>query len=126
MKMDKTKPRDIDRYIADFPKDTRKLLEQIRTTIRRAAPEAEETISYGIPAFKLNGVLVFFAGWKNHISFYPTSSGIEAFKKDLSVFKISKGTVQFPLDKPLPTGLITKIVRFKVNDNLEKTRSKKN
>jgi len=123
MKTDKTN--NIDKYIAGFAKDKQKLLDQLRATIRKAAPQAQETISYGMPAFKLNGMLVFFAAWKNHIGFYPTSSGIKAFKKDLSVFKVSKGTVQFPLDKPLPTGLVTKIVKFKVKENLEK-RTKRN
>jgi len=125
MKTDRTKTYDIDKYIAGFTKDKQKLLEQLRTTIRKAAPQAQETISYGMPAFKLNGMLVFFAAWKNHIGFYPTSSGIKAFKKDLSVFNVSKGTIQFPLDKPLPKGLVTKIVKFKVKENLEKTKKKK-
>jgi len=123
MKTDRTN--DIDKYIAGFTKDKQKLLEQLRGIIRKAAPQAQEAISYGMPAFKQNGMLVFFAAWKNHIGFYPTSSGIKAFKKDLSPFEVSKGTVQFSLDKPLPKGLVTKIVKFKVKENLEKTRAKK-
>ena len=123
MKTDRTN--DIDKYIAGFTSDKQKLLKELRTTIKKAAPKAQETISYGMPAFKLNGMLVYFAAWKNHIGFYPTSSGIKAFKKDLSVFNISKGTVQFPLDKPIPKGLITKIVKFRVKENLEKRAKKK-
>ena len=123
MKTDRTN--DIDKYIAGFTSDKQKLLKQLRGIIRKAAPEAQEAISYGMPAFKQNGMLVFFAAWKNHIGFYPTSSGIKAFKKDLSPFEVSKGTVQFSLDKPLPKGLVSKIVKFKVKENLEKTRAKK-
>jgi len=116
--------KNVDDYILSFPKDIQLLLEQIRTTIRKAAPKAEEVISYGMPAYKLNGMLVFFAGYKNHIGFYPTGSGITAFKKEVSVFKTSKGTVQFPLDKKPPLGLITKIVKFKVKENSEKAKAK--
>ena len=125
MKTKETKTYDIDKYISGFTKDKQKLLKQLRGIIRKAAPQAQESISYGMPAFKQNGMLVYFAAWKNHIGFYPTSSGIKAFRKDLSSFTVSKGTVQFPLDKPLPKGLVTKIVKFKVKENLEKTRSKK-
>jgi uncharacterized protein YdhG (YjbR/CyaY superfamily) len=124
MKRQETKTYDIDKYISGFSKDKQKLLKQLRGIIRKAAPQAQESISYGMPAFKENGMLVYFAAWKNHIGFYPTSSGIKAFRKDLSSFTVSKGTVQFPLDKPLPKGLVTKIVKFKVKENLEKTRSK--
>ncbi|MGI0041232.1 MAG: iron chaperone [Nitrosopumilaceae archaeon] len=123
--MYRTKPHDIDKYIAGFTKEKQKLLKQIRYTIRKAAPKAQETISYGMPAFKQDGMLVYFAAWKDHIGFYPTSSGIKTFRKDLSVFKVSKGTVQFPLDKPLPAGLVTKIVKFRVKENLEKRAKKK-
>ena len=123
--IDRTKPHDIDKYIAGFTKEKQKLLKQLRYTIRKAAPKAQETISYGMPAFKQDGMLVYFAAWKDHIGFYPTSSGIKAFKNDLSAFKVSKGTVQFPLDKPIPTGLVTKIVKFRVKENLEKRVKKK-
>jgi uncharacterized protein YdhG (YjbR/CyaY superfamily) len=116
---------DIDEYIASFPKDTQELLKQIRTTIRKAAPEAEEVISYQMPAFKFHRILVYFAAHKNHIGFYPGASGIEAFKKELSVYKGAKGSVQFPLDKPLPLGLITKIIKLRVNENLSRTKTKK-
>jgi uncharacterized protein YdhG (YjbR/CyaY superfamily) len=118
---------DIDEYIAGFPYDTQKFLEQLRTTITKAAPEAEEVISYKIPAYKFHGMLVYFAGYNNHIGFYPTPSGIEKFKDELSFFKNAKGSVQFPLDKPLPVDLITKIVVFRVQENLARAAvSKRN
>jgi uncharacterized protein YdhG (YjbR/CyaY superfamily) len=112
----------IDEYITAFPKEVQDVLEKIRSTIRESAPKAEEAISYGIPAFRLNGSRgsVYFAGWKNHIGFYPTPSGIEAFKKEMAPFKQEKGSVQFPLDKPIPYDLVKKIVRYKVTENLEK------
>ena len=114
----------IDDYIADFPKNIQKSLEDIRATIRKAAPDAEEAIKYAIPTFTLNGNLVHFAAFKNHIGFYPAPRGIEAFKKELSAYKGSKGTIQFPLDKPLPLALISKIVKFRVKDNAEKAKTK--
>jgi uncharacterized protein YdhG (YjbR/CyaY superfamily) len=112
----------IDEYIAAFPKEVQDVLEKIRSAIRESAPKAEEAISYGIPALRLNGSRgsVYFAGWKNHIGFYPTPSGIEAFKKELAPFKQEKGSVQFPLDKPIPYDLVKKIVRYRVTENLEK------
>jgi uncharacterized protein YdhG (YjbR/CyaY superfamily) len=111
----------VDEYIAAFPKEVQDVLEKIRSTIRESAPKAEEAISYGIPAFILNGRgLVYFAAWKNHIGFYPTPSGIEAFKKELAHFKQEKGSVQFPLDKPISIGLVKKIVRYRVTEILEK------
>ncbi len=119
MKSVQTAPNKIDEYIAGFPRDVQAILEKVRTTVREAAPGAEETISYGIPAFNLKGNLVFFAAFKNHIGFYPTSTGIEKFKDELSVYKGSKGTVQFPLDKPIPYGLISRIVEFRVKENLK-------
>ncbi|MCX6255750.1 MAG: DUF1801 domain-containing protein [Bacteroidia bacterium] len=124
MTMTRTNFSDIDKYITSFPKDTQEILEQLRTTIRKAAPDAEEVISYNMPAFKYHGVLVYFAGYKNHIGFYPTSSGIKAFHKELFGFKYSKGTVQFPIDKSLPLDLIRKIVKFRVKENLEKAKVK--
>ena len=114
------KPKDVDEYISDSAIEVQKILGQLRTTIRKTAPLAEEIISYGMPAYKLNGILVYFAPRKNHIGFYPTASGIEAFKKELSAYKWSKGAVQFPLDKPLPLGLISKIVKFRVKENLQR------
>lgn len=115
----------IDDYIASFPEDIREILENLRKTINNAAPEATEIISYSMPAFNLNGNLVYFAAYKNHIGFYPTSSGITAFKQELSVYKGAKGSVQFPLDKPLPFDLITQIVKFRVAENINKAALKK-
>jgi uncharacterized protein YdhG (YjbR/CyaY superfamily) len=121
----RTAPKNIDEYIAGFPQDVREILETIRMTIRDAAPEAAEKISYQIPTFTLKGNLVHFAAFKNHIGFYPTSSGIEKFKNELSAYEGAKGTVRFPLDKPIPYNLISKIVRFRVQENLDRAKSKK-
>ena len=112
----------IDDYIQAYPKHVQVLLEQMRLTIRRTAPSAEETISYSMPAFKQKGVLVWFAAFKNHIGFYPGASGISHFKKQLSKYKGAKGSVQFPLDKPLPLALVSRIVRFRVAEKAERTR----
>ena len=114
----------IDQHIAVFPKETQQLLELLRMTIRKAAPKAEEVISYNMPAFKYNGMLVWFAGYKNHIGFYPSSTPIVVFKDQLKKYKTSKGAIQFPLDKPLPLALITKIVKFRIKQNLEKAATK--
>ena len=120
------KPKDIDDYIDSFTAETQKILEQLRATVTKAAPEAAETISYGIPTFKLNNTnLIHFAAFKNHIGFYATPSGHEAFQKELSAYKKGKGSVQFPIDKSLPLQLITKIVKFRVKENILKTKSKK-
>ena len=119
----KTKPKNIDEFIACFPKDVQAILKTLRTTIRKSAPKAEETISYGIPTFTLHGNLVHFSAYKNHIGFYPAASGISAFKKELSAYKGAKGSVQFPIDKPLPLGLVSKIVKFRVKENLERVKS---
>lgn len=116
----------IDEYISSFPKNIEKMLEEIRATIRKAAPNAEEAISYSIPTFKFNGNLVHFAAFKNHIGFYPTPSGIEEFEKELVVYKQGKGSVQFPFDKPMPLDLISKIVKYRVRKNSEKGSSEKN
>src|SRR5678810_351917 len=102
----------VDEYFAAFPPGTRVLLKEMRKTIRAAAPDAEEMISYNMPAFKQNGVLVYYAAYKNHIGFYPTGSGIQAFQKEISGYKNSKGAVQFPIDTPLPLKLITQIVKY--------------
>jgi uncharacterized protein YdhG (YjbR/CyaY superfamily) len=115
---------EIDKYISGFPKEVQVLLEQVRTTIRQAAPEAEETIKYAMPTFVLNGNLVHFAAFKNHIGFYPVPSGIEAFKKELSAYKQGKGSVQFPLDQPIPLDLIAKIVKYRIVENLRKAELK--
>ncbi len=110
----------IDDYISGFPVEVQDLLQQVRLKIKELAPRAEETISYGIPTFKLNGNLVHFAAFKNHIGLYPTPSGLEEFEKELSPYKQGKGSVQFPLDKPLPLDLIGKIVAYRVRKNTEK------
>lgn len=115
----------VDIYIAGFPPETQNFLSQVRETIQKAAPGAEEVISYQMPAYKFHGMLVYFAGYKNHIGFYPTGSGIENFMKKLSTYKTSKGTVQFPLNQPLPIDLITEMVRFRVNENLDRAKKKK-
>ena len=124
MKREKTIAKDINEYIAGFPESVRGILEALRATIKEAAPGAEETISYAIPAFKLKGrMLVYFAGFKNHIGLYPAPRGNEAFKKELSGYKGGKGTVQFPLNEPIPFPLITKIVKFRAKENLEKAKA---
>ncbi|RJP47709.1 MAG: hypothetical protein C4583_16290 [Anaerolineaceae bacterium] len=114
----------IDEYIVTFPKDIQVVLQKIRATIRKAAPQAEEAISYQMPTFKLHGNLVHFAAFKSHIGFYPVPSGIEKFKKELSAYKGAKGSVQFPLDRPIPYALIAKIVKFRVMENLEKAKTR--
>lgn len=123
--MEQPKPENIDQYIANFPAATQKLLQQVRETIQLAVPEATEVISYGMPAFKQKGILVYFAGYAKHIGFYPTGSGIEAFKNEFGDYKWSKGAVQFPLDKPLPLDLITRITKFKAEIDLGKVVKKK-
>jgi uncharacterized protein YdhG (YjbR/CyaY superfamily) len=124
MKAEINKISNIDEYIAGFPDETCIILKQLRTTIRIAAPGAEEVISYGMPAFRMNGILVYFAAFKNHIGFYPTSSAILAFREELSEYAGGKGTVRFPLDKPLPFDLISEIVKFRVSENLNKAEIK--
>lgn len=115
----------IDEYIAQFPADIQKILREIRAVIKSAAPQAQEKISYQMPTFFLEGNLVHFAAFKNHIGFYPVPSGIEQFKAELSAYKGAKGSVQFPLDKPLPYDLIRRIVEFRVQENLAKAAAKK-
>jgi uncharacterized protein YdhG (YjbR/CyaY superfamily) len=115
----------IDEYISSFPKNIQKMLGDVRSVIRKIAPDSVEAISYGIPTFKLNGNLVHFAAFKNHIGFYPTPNGIEEFEKELSVYKQGKGSVQFPVDKPLPLDLISKIVKYRVKKNSEKNSIRK-
>ena len=117
-------PKDIDEYIAGFPKDIQKILSKIRSTIRRAAPKAEEAISYQIPTFRLNGNLIHFAAYKNHIGLYPAPRAVEKFKKELERYGSSKATIKFPLDAPVPYNLITKIVKFRVEQNSEKAGNK--
>ena len=119
-----TKPNNIDEYIATFPTYIQKILEEIRGTIKQAAPEAEEAIKYAIPTFILHGNLIHFAAFKNHIGLYPTPNGIEAFQKELSVYKTAKGSIQFPLQQPMPLDLITKIVHYRVNENVKRAAVK--
>jgi uncharacterized protein YdhG (YjbR/CyaY superfamily) len=123
VKTGRTKSRTIDEYIAGFPPEVQKVLEHLRTTIREAAPRAEETINYQIPTFTLKGNLVHFAAFKKHIGFYPTPTGIEKFKDELLKYEYAKGSIQFPLDKPLPVGLIGKIVKYRVKENLERAEA---
>jgi uncharacterized protein YdhG (YjbR/CyaY superfamily) len=118
--MDTKHYQNIDEYIAHFPRDIQDVLESIRQVIKKAAPQAREAISYGMPAFKQNGVLVYFAAFKDHIGFFPTSSGVSAFKEELTAYDTSKGTIRFPLGKPLPLKLIENIVKFRVNEVLAK------
>ena len=122
---DKRQFETIDEYINTFPEGVQRILNEVRQTIKDAAPEAEETINYGIPTFTLNGNLVHFAAFENHIGFYPTPSGMEAFKKELSSYKGAKGSVQFPIDQALPLPLIRRIVEFRVKENLERKQKKK-
>ncbi len=122
--MESVKAASIDEYISAFPKDVQEKLEAVRKTISKAAPKAEEAISYAIPTFKLNGNLVHFAAFKNHIGFYPAPRGLEEFKDELSGYKGAKGSVQFPLDKPMPLDLIARIVKFRVKQN-EQSKIKK-
>jgi len=121
MKANAVAAKDTNEYISAFPKATQKLLIELRAAVRKAAPEAEEMISYQMPAYKFLGrPLVYFGGYERHIGFYPTPSGVASFEKELSKYKRSKGAVQFPLDEPLPISLITKIVKFRIKEAKEK------
>lgn len=125
MDAESTAPQTIDEYIAGFPPDVQVLLEQIRATIRQVAPDAQEAIKYQIPTFVLHGNLVSFAGYKNHIGFYPVPTGMEAFKDELAPYVAGKGTARFPLDQPIPFDLIGRIVQFRVQENLDKAAAKR-
>jgi len=126
MKTGRTAPKNIDKYIAGFPQDVQAILEKTRRTIRKAAPGAEEKISYQIPTFTLKGdYLIYFAAYKKHVALYPAPRGIAKFKKELSAYEGGKGTVRFPLDKPIPFDLIRRIVKFKVKENQERAKRKK-
>jgi uncharacterized protein YdhG (YjbR/CyaY superfamily) len=120
--MNKNEYKNIDEYIELFPENIQKLLQEIRLTIKKAAPDSVEVISYQMPAFKQNSILVYFAAYKNHIGFYPTPSGIEAFKDKLQDYKYSKGAIQFPVNKPIPFELITKIVEFRIIEDKSKLK----
>ncbi len=124
MKTKPSKPTTIDEYIAGFPPDVQDILQKIRALIRKEAPQAEEAIKYQMPTFVLHGNLVHFAAFQSHIGFYPVPTGIEAFKKELSVYPSGKGSVQVPLDQPIPYTLIRKIVKFRVKENLAKAAAK--
>lgn len=125
MRSEKIQPKNVDEYISAHPEEIQKKLQELRTAIRKEAPAATEIISYRMPAYFLNGILVYFAACKNHIGFYPTASGIKNFEKELSKYQGSKGAVKFPLAQPLPLGLIRKIVKFRVKENLQKQKKKK-
>jgi uncharacterized protein YdhG (YjbR/CyaY superfamily) len=124
MAMNKKTPESIDDYVERFPKAVQQLLEKMRLTIKKAAPQAKEKISYSMPAFALDGILVWFAAHKSHIGFYPGAAGIASFKKELSAYKGAKGSVQFPFAEPLPLALVSRIVRFRVKQNLSKKKKK--
>ncbi|MDH2901551.1 MAG: DUF1801 domain-containing protein [archaeon] len=121
----KQKAKTVGEYIAMYPSNVQSILKKLRQTIKESAPGAQEVISYQIPTFKLNGNLVHFGAFEDHIGFFPTSSGKEAFKKELSKYKGGKGTVQFPLDRPIPYDLVSKIVKYRVKENLAKEKSPK-
>lgn len=125
MQADPAAPETIDEYIAGFPQDIQEILQKIRLTVRQAAPDAQETISYQMPTFVLKGNLVHFAAFKNHIGFYPVPSGIEAFREELASYLGGKGSVRFPLDQPIPYDLIGRIVAFRVTENTEKAEAKR-
>ena len=115
----------VDEYIKRQPPKVQATLQKLRRTIKAAAPEAKEVISYNIPGYMQNGMLAFFAAWQKHISFYPAPWGADALEKEMSAYKGSKGTIQFPLDQPLPFGLVTKMVKYRLQQNLEKANAKK-
>jgi len=123
--MAKKTPQDIDEYISSFPEEVQKKLELLRASIREVAPDAVEKISYQMPTFALEGNLVHFAAYKGHIGFYPTPSAIEKYKRELSAYKGAKGSVQFPLDQPIPYNLVKEIVAYRVKENLELAKTKR-
>lgn len=123
MKKDMVAQKNVDEYITAFAQDIQVRLKQVRQAIKKAAPAAEEMISYRMPAYTYHGSLVYFAAFKNHIGFYATPTGHAAFKKELSAYKEGKGSVQFPHDKPLPLGLISRIVKFRVKENIERKKA---
>ena len=118
------KPKDVDEYIAGFPAETQKILNEVRATVKAAAPQAKESISYGMPAYAFNGPVAYFAGYKNHIGFYATPNAHEEFKNELAKYKQGKGSVQFPIDEPMPLKLITRMVKFRITSNTESAKSK--
>ena len=120
-----TKPKSVSEYIASFPEEIQEKLKLIRATIQKAAPEAEETISYAMPTYKLHGNLIHFAAYKNHIGLYPAPLALEIFKDELSAYKGSKGAVQFPLSQPIPLSLIERITKYRVESNIENAKNKR-
>ncbi|MFO7682923.1 MAG: DUF1801 domain-containing protein [Chloroflexota bacterium] len=125
MEPKQTAPTTIDEYIAGFPPDVQEILQKVRATIKEAAPNAEETIKYQLPTFTLKGNLVYFGGFKKHVGFYPVPTGIEAYAEDLAPYKTGKGSIQLPYDKPIPYDLITKVVKYRVEENLRNAEAKK-
>jgi len=125
MRADQSAPKNIDEYIAAFPRDVQDILQKIRMTIRKAAPDAEEAIKYELPTFTLKGNLVHFGAFKKHIGFYPAPTGIERFRDELAGYVGAKGSVRFPLDKPIPYDLITEMVKFRVRETLDKAEAKR-
>lgn len=119
------KHKTVEEYLSTVPEDVKEALQQLRTIIRQTAPKAKEEISYNMPAYRQHGVLVYFAACKNHIGFYPTSSPIRVFKKELAAYQTSKGAIQFPLDKKLPVQLIKQIVKFRIQEDAERAKTKK-
>ncbi len=124
METNKAIPKDMDEYIASFPDDVQERLKKVRATIHEAAPEAQETIKYGMPTFTLKGNLVSFAGYKRHIGLYPVPAGSDEFNRQMAAYKAEKSSARFPLDKPIPYELIGELVRYRVNENLEKAAVK--
>lgn len=122
--MDKSGSASVDEYLSKFPQEMRQKLQEIRAAIKTAAPEAEERISYQMPAYFWKGILVYFGGFKDHVSFFPTNSGVEAFQKELKKYKLSNGTIQLPLDQPIPVDLIQRIVKFRIEENKMKGKKK--
>jgi uncharacterized protein YdhG (YjbR/CyaY superfamily) len=122
--MEAAKFKTVDEYLSAFPASTKSVLRKMRTTIKEVVPHAEEVISYNMPAFKQNGILVWYAAYKEHIGFYPTPAPIKTFAQELRGYKTSKGAIQFPIDKPIPTSLVKKIVRFRAKQNSEKAKAK--
>jgi len=123
--MKRLPPESVEKYIAGFPKDVQKLLKEIRATVKKAAPKAAESISYGIPAFRQDGPVLFYAAFKNHIGIYPAPRAAAEFKEELKAYKGNKGTIQLPLDKKLPLGLIKRIVKYRLQQNAEAAILKK-
>ena len=120
----KSKPKTVDEYIGGFPDDVAAMLQQLRQAIREEAPDAKEIISYQMPAFSLHGNLVYFAGYRNHVGFYPTSSGIATFRKELAPFETSRGTVRFPAGEPIPMELVRRIIRYRIKEDIRKHKEK--